>query len=211
MTRYHQPLIPGEIYHLFSRAVGNERLFLNDENYRYFLARLNYHVSPVAELSTYTLLPNHFHLVVRIKQADVVAAHFEMVKQKSYHLLETDLSDFVMERFSNWLNGYTKAFNKLHHRRGGLFMDYLKRSRADTNADLIAFIFYTHKNAVHHGITNQIGDWPHDAYKSLLSNAQTLLLRKDVMELFGGPTGFVQFHQQPIALKKTHWEDDINL
>ncbi len=33
-----------------------------------------------------------------------------------------------MERFSNFLNSYTKSFNKANNRKGALFMDYLKRS-----------------------------------------------------------------------------------
>ena len=208
MPDYHEPLIPGETYHLFSRAVGNEKLFLSDENYRYILARLFYHIGPVAELYSYSLLPNHFHLVVRIKQSDDVVVHYEMVKRKQYHLMDTDLSDFIMERFSNWLNGYTKAFNRMYQRKGALFMDYLKRSHAKDGADLTSFLFYTHKNAVHHGLTKHIGDWPYDAYNALLSNVPTQLLVNEVMDCFGGREGFIKFHQQPVTLKNLDWEDD---
>lgn len=155
MPDYHQPLMPGETYHLFSRAVGNEKLFLNDENFRYFLARLQYHISPVGELYSYSLLPNHFHLVVRIKQAEDVVAYYEAVKRKPYHLLDTDLSDFIMERFSNWLNGYTKAFNKMYNRKGALFMDYLKRSHAKDAADLVSFYFIPTKMPYTMGLPNK--------------------------------------------------------
>jgi REP element-mobilizing transposase RayT len=130
MPNYHEPLIPGETYHIFSRAVGFEKLFLSDENYRYFLEKFDYHVSPVADLFTYSLLPNHFHLLPRIKSVETIAKFYEEIKQKPYLPLETDLSDFIMERFSNWLNGYTKAFNKMHQRKGALFMDYLRRNHA---------------------------------------------------------------------------------
>ncbi|MCF3109969.1 hypothetical protein LL912_14400 [Niabella sp. CC-SYL272] len=36
------------------------------------------------------------------------------------------MPSFVMQQFSNWLNGYAKAFNKRYRRMGGLFMDYIK-------------------------------------------------------------------------------------
>jgi putative transposase len=206
MPDYHQPLIPGESYHLFSRAVGNEKLFLSDENYRYFLARLHYHISPVAELYTYSFLPNHFHLVVRIRQLVEIAAYYELVKQKPFHPIETNLPDFIMERFSNWLNGYTKAFNKMYHRKGALFMDYMKRNQAVDASVLASFIYYTHKNAVHHGLEKQIGSWPFDAYTILLSVAPTQLLRTDVMDCFGGKEAFLKFHQQPVAVKNLELE-----
>ena len=78
-----------------------------------------------------------------------------------------------MEWFSNFLNGYTKAYNKMYVRKGVLFLDFLKQSKANNVADLGAFIFYIHKNAVHHGYTKHVGDWQFDSYISLLSTATT--------------------------------------
>lgn len=201
MSDYHQPLMPGETYHLFSRAVGNEKLFLNEGNYLYFLSKLKQYISPVAELYTYSLLPNHFHLLARIKQRDIIVKLYEQTKKKPFQLLETDLPNFIMESFSNFLNSYAKAFNKMHSRRGALFMDYLKRSLVKSEADFISFVFYVHKNAVHHGITQKIGLWPYDAFNSLLSKSPTLLLRDELIETFGGLNEFIKFHQQPIELK----------
>jgi putative transposase len=47
---YHQPLVSGEIYHVFSRAVGYEKIFKSDENYLYFLQKLKQHTSPVCDI-----------------------------------------------------------------------------------------------------------------------------------------------------------------
>jgi putative transposase len=69
MHNYHQPLIPGESYHLFSRAVGSEKLFKSQENYRYFLSKFDAHTNRVAELYTYSLIPNHFHVFIFSAQA----------------------------------------------------------------------------------------------------------------------------------------------
>ena len=64
-----------------------------------------------------------------------------------------------------------------------------------------AFIFYIHKNALHHGYTKQVGDWQFDSYTSLLSTATTSLLRDELIDFFGTKEGFIKFHQQPINLK----------
>ena len=195
---YHQPLIPGEIYHLFSRAIGNEKLFLTEGNYLFFLQKCSQHTQQVADCFTYSLIPNHFHMLVKIKPAEHLIQLFETIKGKPFIPFQTDLSDFIMERFSNWLNSYTKSFNKVNHRKGGLFMDYLRRSKALSENDFMAFAFYIHKNAVHHGLTQKIGQWPHDAYNSILDDSPTYLLREEMLSRFGGRDAFIQFHQQHV-------------
>jgi putative transposase len=207
MQYYHQPLLPLEIYHLFSRAVGNEKLFIEDKNYGYFLNKLSLHTRDVAEIFTYSLLPNHFHIVARMKSVEDIAGNYELIKKKKYDPLASDISDFIMERFSNLLNSYTKSINKMYSRRGALFMDYLKRSRVEKESDFTSFLFYTHKNAVHHGYTSTIGDWKHDAYQSLLSDKPTRLLRNYVLEWFGGKENFIKFHNQPVDIKHALFND----
>lgn len=64
---YHQNLESNNEYHLFSRAIGDEKLFRTTENYKYFLQKLKHHTDSVCKLYAYALLPNHFHLVVKIE------------------------------------------------------------------------------------------------------------------------------------------------
>ncbi len=206
MNNQHTPLLADQFYHVFSRAVGSEKLFISNENYLYFLRKMKHHILPVADVFAYSLLPNHFHLLVRIKQMETLNAYFENRKSKPFNELVNDMPDFVMEQFSNWLNGYTKAFNKMYNRKGGLFIDYLKRSEALTDTDITSFIFYIHKNAVHHGLTNQIGEWSYDSYPLILSEKPTSLLRDEIIAWFGSKKWFIDFHQQNIDLKKINLE-----
>src|SRR6478752_3964252 len=168
MTDYHHPLYPNQIYHIFSRAVGNEILFLSDENYKYFLQKLKQHTSHVCELFAYALIPNHFHLLARINDEKTIIQHFETTKNTPYKSLQHSLPDFIMERFSNFLNSYSKAFNKKYNRKGALFMNYLKRNIVRKDADFSNYIWYIHKNAVHHQLSQSIGEWPFDSYASML-------------------------------------------
>ncbi len=201
MTDYHQPLLPAQSYHLFSRAVGSELLFSGNENYLFFLQKLKQHTASVCHVYCYALLPNHFHLLVRIKDEENIVQHFEEVKKKTYQAQQHDLPDFIMERFSNFLNSYTKAFNKTYKRKGALFMDYIKRSGVTEDSDFTAYVWYIHKNAVHHQLTKTIGEWQFDSYKSIISEAPTDLLRNEVIEWFGSRNEFVKFHSQPVYLK----------
>jgi putative transposase len=150
MNKYHKPIQPDGIYHLFSRAVGSEKLFHNKENYYFFLRKLKEHTSPVCQLYCYSLLPNHFHLLPKINDEASLISSFEEFKKDTYKESEHDLSVFVMERFCNLLNSYTKAFNKVNKRKVALFMDYMKRSKTRNDIDFTTFVWYIHNNAVHH-------------------------------------------------------------
>ena len=60
------------------------------------------------------------------------------------------MPDFLMERFGDLCNGYTKAYNKAFGRQGALFIDHLKRSVAMNDIYVCNLINYIHFNAVHH-------------------------------------------------------------
>ena len=109
--------------------------------------------------------------------------------------------EFIMERFSNFLNSYTKAYNKRFIRRGSLFIDYIRRVEIETDSQLSATIFYVHKNPVHHGLVKKIEDWKWSSYKSYLSDLPGKIMRKEGLEWFGGKKGFTDFHSQPIDFK----------
>ena len=198
MDKYHSPLVADNYYHVFNRAIGREKLFISTDDYEYFLQKLKCHTLPVADIFAYSLLPNHFHLVMRINSQDILAAHFQSKKRKPFDALTHDISDFNMERFSNWLNGYTKFFNNKYDRKGGLFIDYTKRIEAKSDADITSFILYTHQNAVHHRLRKEIGQWPYDSYQEILGRGPTFLMRTEMIEWFGSAQRFEEFHKQPV-------------
>jgi hypothetical protein len=83
------------------------------------------------------------------------------------------MPDFLMERFSNVCNSYTKTYNNLFKRKGALFIDYLKRYEVTDKNSLINLINYIHFNAVdfakRHGTGNgarSIHSWKRKGQKS---------------------------------------------
>lgn len=61
-------LEPGFFYHIFNRGINGGKVFLNDDNRLFFLRKVSLYLLPVAELYAYCLMPNHFHLMIRIKE-----------------------------------------------------------------------------------------------------------------------------------------------
>ena len=58
----------GHFYHIYNRGIDSCNLFRKPENYEYFLAQYDKYISPVADTYAWVLMPNHFHLLVRVKE-----------------------------------------------------------------------------------------------------------------------------------------------
>ena len=192
----HIPLVPGKMYHLVSHAVGDENLFRSDENYRFFLSRYRFYIEPIAETLSFCLMPNHFHFMVRIRQPEEILAHFYQVKPGKLFDPEK-VSDFIMERFSNLLNSYSKSYNKVYARRGALFVDYMSRTEICDEKQFLATVSYIHRNPVHHGFTDNMEDWKWSSYQAIKkSELSTAISRDEILRFFEGVESFVAFHKQ---------------
>lgn len=163
---------PGTFYHYYNRANNREKLFVEDENYRYFLQLLKKYIPTVADVYSYCLLPNHFHLVIKTKELIQLPPEYQVGKRK------------LWQPFSNLFNAYAKAYNKRYNRRGSLFQKNPKHIEIDNNAYLREVILYVNNNAGHHNIADP-ERYAHSSYHALLSTSTTLLARDKVIELFG--------------------------
>jgi REP element-mobilizing transposase RayT len=145
---------------------------VEEENYRFFLQLLKKYIPSVADVYSYCLLPNHFHLVIRTKE------------EADLPLLIRNGSRKLSQPFSNLFNAYAKAFNKKYNRRGSLFQTHPKHVEIDNNAYLCEAILYVNTNAGHHNIAEP-EQYPHSSYHALISSSKTMLAREKVIELFG--------------------------
>lgn len=118
----YQKFNPESFYHVYNHAVGTENLFKSHENYLFFLNKYDQHLSIVFKTFAYCLMPNHFHLLIQVRDEYTLSSLIAKPEK------EIDFHKFIMQKLSNFLNGYAKAFNKLHSRRGALFIDYTKRN-----------------------------------------------------------------------------------
>ncbi len=204
---------PGSTYHLFNHANGRENLFLEPKNYDFFLGRLSLHVLPIAHIYAYCLMPNHFHLLLKIRGEQVLTTYFHQkdinTESGNDPLQQTAVKQIngevlikkVSKSFSNLFNSYTQAFNKMYERRGSLFIPNMKREEVSNDGSFCKVVHYIHANPVHHQFVKTIDKWPHSSYKILLSKAVTKLDREYVLNIFGGLDWFIKYHQQPIDPK----------
>ena len=194
MPNYFIPLQPDHIYHLQSWANGDEKLFRDGENYRFFIEKFIKYASPVAEIYAYSLQPDHFDFIVHIRNNASIEKHFNFLKPKLKYD-PSKSSTFIMKCFSNMLNSYAKSFNKLYQRRGSVFIDYIRRLEIITKEDLCNSIVQIHKNSLNLGQCRRIQQWRWSSFRSILYNIPSLVSTKKVLRIFGGRQKFLMHHK----------------
>jgi putative transposase len=197
---------------MLSRAVGSEKLFWNVDDYHIFLRRLRLHVLSVADIFSYALLPNHFHLLAKIKELDALEPVFQEVKKDKDKTFCPEIApDFVMERFSNHLNSYAKTFNNQYHRKGGLFIDYYRSVEVLSDRQFRSTAFYIHNNPVRHGYCKNIMDCPWTSFRDIISSYPSWVQKETLLEKFGGRKALIRHHSQYSAPIEVDQMDELDI
>lgn len=176
-------------YHIWNRGVNRQNIFVAEANYRFFLEKLASHIAPVAQILAYCLLPNHFHIVIRIMEA-------EQIDKNYFELAKRPLPP--SQAFSNCFNSYVKGFNKWAHRTGGLFEGRFGRKAVNSEQQLINLITYIHRNPETHGLINDFREWRYSSYNAIITQQKTRICREDVLAIYGGRQAFIETHEQPV-------------
>ncbi len=191
---------PEGYYHLFNHAVGNENLFRNNANYQYFLIKFGQYISPLCKVYAYCLMPNHFHFLIQVKN-EAIIEQFYSTKFPTATTPSKDYSKIVMQQFSNMLNGYAQAYNKMFGRKGALFIDYLRRKQVTDDAYFIRLVHYIHNNPVHHHFCSSMEDWTYSSHQTMLSEKSTNIERESVLAWYGGALAYKDFQLYAVELQ----------
>ncbi len=215
--------VNNEIYHVYNRGVEKRKIFLTENDYLRFLHDLYefndtapavyFHKKPqhfkscevglrkvaqkrdlLVEIYSFTLMPNHFHL---------------MLKQ----IREGGVTEFMRKIGT----GYTNYFNLTQERVGSLFQGKYKSVRIDNHAHFLHLPFYIHSNP----LSLEFSDWQEkgidadEAIKFLESykwssfcdyaskkNFPSVISKDFLTEIIGEPTKFKK------EFKK--WLDDFD-
>jgi putative transposase len=149
-------------YHIYNRGVEKREIFLDDQDYKMFLAFLKRHLSRQresnkrnkqyesyagrVELLAYCLMPNHYHLLFYLNN-------------------DTKAISELMRKVAGT---YTHYFNRKYNRVGYLFQGTYKASKVDNDSYLLHITRYIHRNPKDYyswpysSLQYYIGDWKSD-------------------------------------------------
>lgn len=191
---------PEQVYHIWTHANGMENLFRVGENYRYFLKKYTFYIYPVVDTYAYCLMPNHLHLMVRIKREEEVLAALRKGRA-TLQGFETlgGFSKAISLQFSHLFNAYTQAYNKLYKRKGSLFIPNFNRKLIDSDSYFSALTIYIHQNPLRHGFAKGLMEWIYSSYRSYVEQKPSLLQRDEALGWFGSLERFQKDHQSPLS------------
>jgi len=133
---------PEEIYHCYNRGVDKRNIFMDQQDYVYFLKMLRHFntsqvlgklrllenqkpISPPVTILSYCILPNHYHLLLRCN----------------------DNSGGISKYMQRVGGGYTMYFNQKYKRSGALFQGKFKSKYIKSDdylRNILAYITYNH-------------------------------------------------------------------
>ena len=177
------PLQPDRMYHIYNRGINGGPLFFDHENYLYFLKLIKLKIRPVAQIYSYCLLKNHFHLLVKINSELTIRTLFSEKDQ-------TGIETIVSQQFSNTFNSYSQAINKRYARTGKLFELPFRRKDIDSSEQLIRTVLYINKNPVKQGITKDCLSYPYSSASDIVMNDNVFIESDYLIHLFDGVAGF---------------------
>lgn len=171
--------IPNEvdaIYHIYNRGVNKERIFFSENNYEYFTYKMAYPFREKGIILAYCLMPNHFHLLVRITSPD-----------------------FVKNGLQPFMIAYTRAINNEQDRVGPLFQGHYQSTLINEDAYLLECVKYIHLNPVKAGLVKKPQDWDHSSYRQYIHNTTTMIESSVVLQFFDSRKEFIEFSEIDIT------------
>jgi putative transposase len=183
----------GNYFHIYNRGVNGEDLFKEKRNYYYFLQQYQLYTADTLETFAYTLLKNHFHMLVYVKEPVAI------LRKDGKGLYKPDAS----KQLSHFFNSYAQSINKAYNRTGPLFESPFERKLIDDDIYLTSVIYYCHYNPQLHGFVNDFKEWELSSYLSILKNDNTWLVSQKVLDWFGGKELFEKAHKNTYEQKDT--------
>lgn len=178
------PLVTGEYYHLINRATDDRNLFTRPLDFKRFLKAVYYYqytgpkqrlsdYSPktslwvpkpenrLVEILAYTLMPNHFHILVRQIKDSGISAFMSQVQ-----------------------NSYTRRFNTKYKRKGPLFQGSFKSVLIESDEQLLHVSRYVHLNPVVAKLVENLEDWECSSYREYIGVKEGFCSKDKILDFF---------------------------
>jgi putative transposase len=189
-SRDYKDFVPDNYYHIFNRGNAKMNIFLDEEDYKFFMLRLEENLFPERFKKTIThlgkgrrapsvklgkyirrLLPSgSFSLVCYC----LMPNHFHLLIRQNYKVKISALMLRVC-------GSYAKYFNKKYDRVGSIFQDQFKAVLVGKNNYLLWLSAYIHKNPEVGKFVSDPKKWKWSSYSDFVGQEKAGLCDKDVI------------------------------
>ena len=164
MARPWRIQFEGAVYHIMSRGVGRQTIFLDNKDYLQFLQYLEKAVEKFSlDIFAFVLMNNHYHLLLRILQKN-------------------------LSRFLQWIQtSYAVYYNRRHNHIGHLFQGRYKSILVGEESYWQGLSAYIHLNPIRANIVEKILDYPWSTYHDYVNSQKRYawVRSEEVLKEFG--------------------------
>ena len=208
---YWHEFLPDHTYHIYNHAVSDHNIFNSDFDSTDFLIKFKKYISPYVDTYAYCLMPNHFHLLFKVKAYDdLITIAKSNPTNASLRLLESEenVNDFILDQWKRMLSSFAISYNNRHKRRGQLFLKRMKRVSINEEAKLAYLIAYIHHNPIHHSFSKDYETWKYSSYKVYLNTIDNSSIDFEyVFKWFEGKERMLEYHEK---FKVFNWDDNLD-
>lgn len=169
------PIEIESVFHIYNRGVNKGLIFFSDRNFQFFLYKMDNYFHDKASILAYCLMPNHYHLLVKIK-----------------------CSNFVQKGLQPFLISYINSINIDQNRIGPLFQGRYQANLIVDDANLLECIKYIHLNPVKAGLVRLPQEWKYSSYKDYLFQNKTFVELETVLSYFESIADFKRFSESEL-------------
>jgi len=168
--QYRSPLKNGRFYHIYNKSIDRIKIFQSHRTATRFLGTLKYYQSANAlqRFSTYLTLPFGDKIIAQKHLDDERSHHVNILcyclMPNHYHLLlRQTKTNGILTFMSQSINSFTHFYNRLHDRKGTLFVQNFQYRMIEDDNDLIYVSKYIHLNPLSSSIIKKVDTL--DSYK----------------------------------------------
>jgi putative transposase len=133
MDDFFEPKIEyNSVYHIYNCGINGCNVFIDDEDYDHFLSKYSKYIEPIADTYAWSLLGNHFQMVIRIKKESEISTLEELgLLEERTSVRTPGKKPNPSRQFSHLFNSHAQYFNHKYKRHGNLFERPFKRKLID--------------------------------------------------------------------------------
>lgn len=195
------------VYHVYNRGNNKQRIFLEEDNYQFFLKKIEEYILPHASLLAYCLMPNHFHILLQAKsisQAQPASKTFGRTALSGQTVIHP-----LNRKIGTLLSSYTQAINKRHRRTGSLFQQKTKAKQINFSRSKVDYAFtcfqYIHRNPMDAGLVRKMEDWEYSSFREYINDANDGICNQELAE------ELINFDSDNFYLESYQAEDEIKM
>ena len=192
-VRDYKLFAPDNYYHIYNRGNAKQNIFLDNQDFNFFISKLKQNLMPNDEDKTrmillppnsfsiinYCLMPNHFHI-----------------------LLKQNIEIPTSKLLSKLCTSYSKYFNKKYDRVGHVFQDQFKQVLIDGNSYLVWLSAYIHQNPKVAGLVSKPEDYKWSSYGEFVKGDNGLCDKEIITSQFKSTNDYKKFVESSFEIIK---------